>query len=300
MTAIRTREVPARDDDRGVAAAPRETARRSRRPTAGRAINYLLAILVAILYLFPLLYLLNTALKDDAQFFANPNGLVTVPNWANFPDAWNQGNFGAYMINSVIYAGGAAVIGTVVSLLIGFPLARGYLKRPGVWNVMLVLILFLPNAIITQFQLLLRTGLYDTQIGYVLIMSVAVGIGPILLRGYAKSIPVEIDEAAALDGVGYLRYLTTFVIPMARPALVTVFILQAISVWNEIILATVLLPDPDKAPVTLGLYAFQGQYTSHWGLLAAATMIVAGPLVAAYVFLQRYLVSGVLGGAVKG
>ncbi len=299
MTLTRSHEAPTAEV-RTARSAARPARRNRRRPSAGRAINYLLAVVVAILYLFPLLYLLNTALKDDAQFFANPNGLVTVPNWVNFPDAWNQGNFGAYMVNSVIYAGGAALIGTVASLFIGFPLARGYLKRPGVWNVMLVLILFLPNAIITQFQLLLRTGLYDTQLGYVLIMSVAVGIGPILLRGYARSIPVEIDEAAALDGVGYLRYLFTFVVPMARPALVTVFILQAISVWNEIILATVLLPDPDKAPVTLGLYAFQGQYTSHWGLLAAATMIVAGPLVAAYVFLQRYLVSGVLGGAVKG
>jgi raffinose/stachyose/melibiose transport system permease protein len=100
--------------------------------------------------------------------------------------------------------------------------------------------------------------------------------------------------------VTYWRYLFTFVVPLARPAIATVFILQAIGVWNDIILATILLPDASKSPLTLGLFAFQGTYTSQWGLLAAATMIVAAPLVAAYVFLQRYLVSGALGGAVKG
>jgi raffinose/stachyose/melibiose transport system permease protein len=80
----------------------------------------------------------------------------------------------------------------------------------------------------------------------------------------------------------------------------TVFILQAIGVWNDIILATILLPDQTKSPVTLGLFAFQGTYSSQWSLLAAATLIVAAPLLIAYIFLQRYLVASVVGGAVKG
>lgn len=91
----------------------------------------------------------------------------------------------------------------------------------------------------------------------------------------------------------------TFVLPMAKPAIATIFILQAIGVWNDIILATILLPDPAKSPISLGLYAFQGTYTNDWGLLAAATMIVAAPLIAAYIFLQRYLVGGVVG-SIKG
>jgi raffinose/stachyose/melibiose transport system permease protein len=87
---------------------------------------------------------------------------------------------------------------------------------------------------------------------------------------------------------------------MAKPAIATVFILQAIGVWNDIILATILLTDDSTLPITRGLLNFQGTYTSQFGLLAAATTIVAAPLVVAYVFLQRYLVGGVVGGAVKG
>ena len=84
------------------------------------------------------------------------------------------------------------------------------------------------------------------------------------------------------------------------PVLSTVFILQAIGVWNDIILATILFPDQTKWPVTLGLFAFKGTYTSQWSLLSAATLIVAAPLLVAYLFLQRYLVASVVGGAVKG
>lgn len=254
---------------------------------------------LALCYLFPLLYLLNTALKSSTGFAVDPVGLVTDPRWANFSDAWVQGNFGAYVVNSIIYTLFAATIGTAVSLLIGFPVARGYLRHPRLWTGLFVVMLFLPNALITQFQLVLRLGLYNSALGYILIMAAGIGIGPMLIAGYVRSLPVELDEAAAVDGSGYWRYLVTFVIPMAKPALATVFILQAIGVWNDIILATILLPDPSKAPISLGLYAFKGTYSNDWGLLAAATMIVAAPLVAAYVFLQRYLVGGVVG-SIKG
>lgn len=265
----------------------------------GKITSYLLLALLVACYVFPLLYLLNTALKSNSEFFADPFGIVSEPRWSNFGDAWVQGNFGAYLLNSLWYTLGAATLGTAIALVLGFPVSRGYLKHPRVWTALFVVMLFLPNALITQFQLVLRMGLYNNALGYILIMAAGVGIGPLLIAGYVRSLPVELDEAAAVDGAGYWRYLITFVIPMAKPALATVFILQAIGVWNDIILATILLPDPAKAPISLGLYAFKGTYTNDWGLLAAATMIVAAPLVAAYVFLQRYLVGGVVG-SIKG
>lgn len=273
---------------------------RNRRPVRPqRIVTYLLVAVVMVAYLFPLLYLLNTALKTTGDFYADPVGVVTDPQFGNFADAWVQGNFAAYILNSVLYTLCAATIGTAISLVVGFPVARGYVKRPRLWNILFVVLLFLPNSLMTVFQLVLRMGLYNTQLGYILIVGASVGVGPILIAAYVRSIPMELDEAAAVDGAGYWRYLITFVIPLAKPALATVFILQAIGVWNDIILATILLPDQAKAPISLGLYAFQSSYTSQWGLLAAATMIVAAPLLAAYVFLQRFLIGGVVG-SVKG
>lgn len=271
-------------------------ARRRRRYPVGA---YICVALLVIVFVFPILYLLNTALKSQAEFVADPVGIVTDPQWGNFLQAWTQGNFGSYIFNSILYTVAGSLIGTVISVVLAFPVSRGYIKGGRFWSVLFVLVLFLPNALITQFQLLLRLGLYDNQLGYILMVGVGVGVGPLLYSGFVKSIPRELDEAAAIDGVGYWRYLISFVVPLSKPALSTILILQAVWIWNEIILATVLLADPAKFPVTVGLYAFKGTYSNQWPLLAAATFIVAAPLIIGYVFIQRYLVSGVLG-AVKG
>jgi raffinose/stachyose/melibiose transport system permease protein len=261
---------------------------------------YVLVAVVMFVFLFPLAFLANTALKSTAEFAGNPMGLVTDPQWGNFAEAWSKGGFGAYIANSLLYTIAGAGIGTFIALVLGFPVSRGYLRGTRLWLSLFTVVLFLPNALITQFQLLLRLGLYDSRLGYICMVAAGVGVGPLLYHGAIKAIPRELDEAASLDGIGYWRYLFTFVAPLTKPALTTVFLLQAVWIWNEIILATVLLPDQTKAPLTLGLFNFQGTYSNQWGLLAAATVIVAAPLIVAYVFLQRYLVAGVLGGSVKG
>jgi raffinose/stachyose/melibiose transport system permease protein len=291
-TAVRTTATPI-----DVKPQPVGTARRS---VPARVVSYALLVLVILIFLFPLAFLVNTALKSNKEFFSNPTGLANAPLLSNFSTAWRQGNFAAYVLNSVLYTFAAATIGTVMSLMVGFPVARGYLKHTRVWYVLFVSMLFLPNTLVTVFQLALRLHLYDTRLGYILIMVSGVGVGPLLIAGYLKSVPKELDEAAVLDGVGYLRYLFRFLPPLIQPVLATVFILQAIGVWNDIILATILLPDQTKSPVTLGLFAFKGAYVSQWSLLSAATIIVALPLLVVYVFLQRYLVASVVGGAVKG
>jgi raffinose/stachyose/melibiose transport system permease protein len=271
-----------------------------RRPPLGRVTLYVLMGAVLLIYLYPLLFLLSTALKSNKEFVTNPTGIVTHPQLGNFATAWQKGNFGAYVLNSVIYTFAAAGIGTLISLAVGFPVSRGYLKHTRLWNGLFAAMLFLPNTLVTVFQLALRLHLYDTRLGYILIMASGVGVGPLLVVGYVKSVPRELDEAAALDGISYVRYLFLFLPALLKPVLSTVFILQAIGVWNDIILATILLPDQNKSPVTLGLFAFKGTYTSEWSLLAAATLIVAAPLLVVYVFLQRYLVASVVSGAVKG
>lgn len=271
-----------------------------RSPLIAKIVSYALMGLVVVIYLYPLLFLLNTALKSNAEFLVDPTGIVKNPQFGNFLAAWDKGNFAAYVVNSVLYTLVAASLGTVMSLMIAFPVSRGYVKHPKIWLGLFAGMLFLPNTLVTVFQLALRLHLYDTPLGYILIMASGVGVGPLLIAGYLNSIPREIDEAAAMDGSGYLRYLFTFLPRLMMPVLSTAFILQAIGVWNDIILATILFSSQEHWPVTLGLFAFKGTYTSEWALLSAATMIVAAPLLIIYLFLQRYLVASVVGGAVKG
>ncbi|MGV9195310.1 carbohydrate ABC transporter permease [Microbacterium sp. MC2] len=270
--------------------------RRQRRFQVG---SYVLLSLLILSYTIPLLYLVNTALKSYAEYAVNPNGLVQDPQWANFPDAWQQGNFGTYLLNTLLYAITGAGGVTLLALMIGFPLGRGYIRGSKFWFGVLASFLFLPNAIVAQYQLLIGMNLYDTRVGYIVILALGVGIGPLLLAAYAQSIPREIDEAAAIDGAGYWRYLWTFAVPLCRPALATVFLLSAVAIWNDIILGTVLFADSSKWPIATGLNAFKGVNLTNWPLLAAATIIVAVPLIVLYLFVQRYLVNAVAG-AVKG
>jgi raffinose/stachyose/melibiose transport system permease protein len=292
VTAVPTVAAPASSPKPG-----RSTGKRS---LSAKVVNYGLLVVVILIYLYPLAFLVNTALKSNGEFFSNPTGVVKAPHLSNFSTAWRQGNFASYVLNSALYTFVAAALGTAMSLMVAFPVSRGYLKYNRLWYVLFVSMLFLPNTLVTVFQLALRMHLYDTRLGYVLIMASGIGVGPLLIAGYLKSIPRELDEAAALDGVGYLRYLFRFLPPLIQPVLATVFILQAIGVWNDIILATILFTSQEHWPAPLGLFAFKGTYTSQWALLSAATMIVAAPLLIVYLFLQRYLVASVVGGAVKG
>jgi raffinose/stachyose/melibiose transport system permease protein len=146
---------------------------------------------------------------------------------------------------------------------------------------------------------MLGLGLYNSPVGYVMLFLIN-PIGVVILVNYVKTLPRELDEAAALDGCGYLRFVTTIVIPLIRPAIATVAVLHAIGIWNELILPTIYLTNKDFYPITRGMIVFQGVYGSNWPTLAAAVLIMTLPMVIIFLVLQRQIVSGLTSGAVKG
>jgi raffinose/stachyose/melibiose transport system permease protein len=265
---------------------------------ATRTLGYLVLVIVGLVFLYPLLFLVNVALKSSQDYLLNPTSLTSSLNLSNFSNAWIQGNFGAYVLNTVLYSGAATIFGVGCSLFIAFPISRAYVRWSGFWYTMFVVALFLPNALIPQFQLILHLHLYNTRLGYILTVAGA-GLGPFLIAGYLRSIPKELDEAASIDGCGYLRYVVTIIIPLVKPVLATAAILQAINVWNDIIGPTIYFASSEYFPVSVGLYTFYGIYSSAWTELAAAILIVASPLIVLYIFLQRYFIEGAISGAVK-
>jgi raffinose/stachyose/melibiose transport system permease protein len=125
-------------------------------------------------------------------------------------------------------------------------------------------------------------------------------IGIVILVNYIKTVPKELDEAAALDGCGYFRFVWSIVIPLIQPAIATVVVMHAIGIWNEIIAPTIYLTSKDYYPITRGLIVFQGVYGSNWPTLAAAVLLLTLPMLILFLFLQRYIVSGLTAGSVKG
>ena len=265
----------------------------------GRIVSYLLLVLFAIIYLGPLLMLVNTSLKTMPDFMKNATALPTSLHLQNFVDAWNRASFPRYLTNTLIYALSATALYVVMAVFLAFPIARGYVKGANGLLTMFVIALFLPVALIPQFQLMLRLGLYNNPVGYVMLFLVN-PIGIVILVKYMKTLPKELDEAAAIDGCGYLRFVGTMVFPLSPPAFATVAVLHAIGIWNELILPTIYLTNRNYYPITRGMIVFQGVYGSNWPTLAAAVLIMTFPMVVIFLVLQRYIVEGLTQGAVKG
>ncbi len=264
-----------------------------------KILSYLALSLVAVFYIWPILMLVNTALKTLPQYLKDPAAVVTEPSLANFGEAWQLANFPQYMLNSLLYTATATGIFVLTSLFVAFPIARGYFKGSNVVLTMYVVALFLPPALIPQFQLILSTGLYNTRPGYIVLFLIN-PIGMIILVNYMKSIPRELDESAAVDGSGYLRYVTSVVFPLIKPAVATVTVLHAIGIWNELILPTIYLTNEDYFPITRGLIVFEGVYGSNWPGIASAVLMLMLPMLILFIFLQRYIIGGLTAGAVKG
>ncbi len=261
-------------------------------------VSYVLLILIASVYIGPLFMLVNTTFLTQNQFNRNATTLPDTISFDNYEEAWERGNFPQYMANSVFYAFTATAIYVITAVLVAFPIARGYIKGGNVILTLFVIALFLPPALIPQFQLILNIGLYNTRPGYILLL-ITNPIGIIILVNYLKTLPRELDEAAAMDGSGYIRFILYIVFPLSRPIIATVIVLHAIGIWNELILATIYLTNEAFYPITRGLLVFQGVYGSNWPVLASAVVLMALPMIILFLFLQRYIISGLTAGAVK-
>jgi raffinose/stachyose/melibiose transport system permease protein len=270
-----------------------------RRINWGKIGSYTVLVVVAIIYLGPLIMLVNTALKTNPSFMRDPIGIASEFKVQNFVDAWNKANFPKYIFNSILYTVGGTAIFIVTAIFVAFPIARGYVKYSGWLLTMFVVALFLPPALIPQFQLMRALGLYNTQFGYIMLFVVN-PIGIVILVNYVKTVPKELDEAAAIDGCGYFRFVLNIVLPLIQPAVATVIVLHAIGIWNEIIAPTIYLTNKEFYPITRGLIVFTGVYGSEWPLLAAAVLLLTLPMLVLFLALQRYIVAGLTAGAVKG
>ncbi len=277
----------------------RDDAGAKRRRTIRVVTSYAILLLFAAFYIGPLLILIFVSMKTLPEFFADPTGLPESLELANYADAWELANFPRFLVNSLIYT----VVGTglfvIMSVFVAFPIARGYVRGAGALLTLYVVALFLPPALIPQFQLILNLGMFNTRQGYIMLLLIN-PIALIIMVNYIKSIPRELDESAAVDGCGYTRFVWSILIPLIRPAIATVTVIHAIGIWNELILANVYLTNEDLFPITKGLIVFEGVYGSDWPKLAAAVLMLMLPMLVLFMFLQRYIISGLTSGAVKG
>ena len=259
----------------------------------GRILSYVLLVLFAIIYLGPLLMLVSTSLKTLPDFMKNATSLPTSLNFKNFTEAWTRANFPRYLTNTVLYTVSATVIYLVTAVFVAFPISRGYVKGAKILLTLFVIALFLPVALIPQFQLMLALGLYNNPFGYVLLFLVN-PIGIIILVNYIKTLPKEMDEAAAIDGCGPFQIFWRIILPLLGPALAVTTAFTFIWTWDDFFGPLIYLSDIRSYTVQLGLRTFvDSSAESDWSGLFAMSILTLVPVFVFFLFFQRLLIEGI-------
>ena len=266
-----------------------------------QALTYALLGVFSLVALVPIAGIVLTALQAPGELtsFGRPGGFHP----GNFATAWEDGHFSSYLRSSVIVAVTVVTASTLLSIPAGYAFGMMRFRGATVLFYVFLLGLMVPmEAMIVPLYYDFRDlGLTDTYWGLILPqIGTSVAFGTFWMRAFFRGVPRSLVEAARIDGASSWFTLWRVLLPLARPAVLTMTVLLFMWTWNEFLLALVMVSDEDLRTAPLGLSFFQGRNTSELSLMAAASVIVALPVVILYVFLQRHFIRGMLSGAVKG
>jgi ABC-type glycerol-3-phosphate transport system permease component len=256
-----------------------------------------------------MIWVLSSSLKQDAAIFQQPRSPPSWgdPAWDNYSRAWTEARLGRYFFQSVMITGVATFLITALGAVAAYALARFQHRWTALlsWLFLIGLVIPVQLAVVPLFFQLRELGLLGNPIG-LLFAYVANGLpfAVFILTPFFRHIPAALHEAAVLDGCGEWQAFWRIMLPMARPGLATVAIFQAIGLWKEYFLAFMLLSSGDSElrtlPIALANLAVTAQYRSDYGMLFAAIVLVAAPVLTLYLLLQRHVIGGLTSGAVKG
>ncbi len=266
-------------------------------------LKYAALIILSFFVLAPVITAVLGGFKNTGEFFAAPFGWPSVFRWENYSAILANPTFWRQLMNSGIIVVGTTSLTVVTSAMLAFVFAR--LVFPGrdlLFNFFTLGLLFpITIAFLPVYIQVRQMGLLDSYFGVILPL-VAFGIpgSTLILRGFFRAIPIELEDAAYIDGCSTLGFFRYVLLPLARPALGAILVLQTIVAWNEYFLPLLVLNDDKKWPLTLGVMQFQGQFGTNWAAIMAFVSLLIVPAVLFYLLTQRYIVTGLTGGELKG
>jgi ABC-type glycerol-3-phosphate transport system permease component len=275
---------------------------RQRRPRAWLLV-YIPLIALLIFSVAPLLLAWFTAFKSAEQQLVNPYGLPIPPTLENLTEAWTVGRFGIYFKNSVIISVADVIGMVIISSLAGYAFAR--MQFPGQKLLLYGLLIGLTipvAAIIIPLYLTMRDFRLLNTYGSVIIADIALAapIFVFIMRAFFKDLPAELDDAARIDGANEFQIFWQVMLPLARPGLLTVALLEFLWSWNDLFLPLVFLVSDDLRTLPVGMLFFQGRFTIDYGLMSAGVLIISLPVTVLFLIFQKDFVKGLASGALKG
>ncbi|BAU64410.1 putative ABC transporter permease protein [Stanieria sp. NIES-3757] len=265
--------------------------------------TYIGLIAIAVIMLFPLLWLVGTSFKSPTEdiFSFPPQLLPRQPTLQNFLSVWQTYPFGTYLINSAIVAGLTVGLNLLFCSLAAYPLARLNFQGRKLIFALVVATIMIPFQIvmIPLYILVVNLGLRNTYLG-VIFPNLASAFGIFLLRQAFQGVPKELEEAARIDGCSELGIWWHIMLPAIRPALVTLAIFVFIGSWSDFLWPLVVLDRPEYYTLPIGVANLAGTFSLDWRLIAAGSVISIAPILLLFLLVQRYIIPTDIGSGVKG
>jgi raffinose/stachyose/melibiose transport system permease protein len=259
----------------------------------------LIAVFIALV---PTIFMIMTALKSDDEYTFNKVGLPHALVFDHFDVVLFNSPFFHWMLSSAILAGGSVLLSSTVSCLGAYAIARMQFKGRNLLFSIAVALMAIPPVvmIVPLFVLYSRIGLISTYEGAILIYAgLITPFSVYLLTTFFRTLPKELFEAARIDGAGDFLILWRIVLPLSLPALLTLLVVNALYVWNDLLIAIIFLQDDAKRTLMAGISVFQGRYENQIPLVMAGMVIASAPMIILYIAFQKYFIRGLMAGAIK-
>jgi ABC-type glycerol-3-phosphate transport system permease component len=271
-----------------------------------RIANYLLLIpmgLIAFSTIYPLFFTLNAALKTKRDFVMNRFALTLQPTLDSFTRAWTYSNIGANFLNSLIVTVGAVLLLSIVCSMAGYAFSKMRFRGSRVLFMAVLAGMMVPIQVILVpfYQQILTLHLLNTHVGLILSYTAFfLPFGVYLMTAYYTGVPSELGEAAKVDGASLWQIYLRIMLPLGRPALATLAILNSLYAWNDLLISLMVLQAPSLRTLMVGIAALRGQYNTDVPLMAAGLVLGAVPVLIMFLVFQGQITKGITLGAVKG
>jgi raffinose/stachyose/melibiose transport system permease protein len=268
-----------------------------------RLITSIILAAFCAVWVYPLIWMFAASFKPNSELFQGTGLIPNAPTFDNYERAWVEARIQKYFFNTLFVAVGSVIITTFSSALLGYVLGRRPLPGKVAIFGLMIFTLFIPQGytIIPIIQLLSTLGISQSLWGLMIATcGHSIVIFTLLFAGYFTQVPKELEEASRMDGVGPVKTFWYVMLPLSKPIIVTVVVLQSLQAWNDFLLPLVVtLANPEIRTLSVGIYSFKGEHVVDWGGMTAASTIAIVPIIILFLLLQRYFIDG-LAGAVKG
>ncbi len=275
-----------------------------RRRKIRQVIVLTLLLAVVLLMIFPFIWMLSTSFKPPEEIFTPvPRWIPLNPTWENFKNILYKTSFPRYFLNSVLVGFVTMLVSLVVTVFAGYALSRFNFRGKTAFSMWLLVSQMFPPVllIIPIFVFMLKLGLVNTYASLIITYTTfALPFSTWMLKAYFDTVPIDLEEAAKVDGCNQVQALTKIILPLAAPGIVTVALFIFVLAWHEYMFALTLTSTTEMRTLPVGISLFLGEFRVLWGSLMAGSVVVTAPVVVFFVYLQRYIVQGLTLGAVKG